>query len=121
MVRPGRRSGKKVGEAMNISLKLILIAGIGLGGLGEAASSGLALPRSGLDPALAPAADAAKGVENIRWICGPYGGCRWVPGWRRYGWWGLRYGYGYWGPRHFWGPYGYYGWGGPYYGHRYYW
>lgn len=54
---------------MKTSLKLILIAGIGLGGLGEAASSASALPLRGLDPAHAPAADAAKGVENIRWIC----------------------------------------------------
>jgi hypothetical protein len=70
---------------MKTSLKLMLIAGIGFGGLGEIASSASALPLSGLDPALAPTADAAKSVENIRWICGPYGGCRWVPGWRRFG------------------------------------
>jgi hypothetical protein len=68
---------------------------------------------SGLDLALATAADTTKAVENIRWICGSYGGCQWVPGWRRYGGGGPSYGYK--GPWR-WGPYE----GGPN-GHRSYW
>jgi hypothetical protein len=87
--------------------------GIGLGRLGSTAASASAMPLSGLDPALATAADTTKAVENIRWICGPYGGFQWVPGWRRYGWWGP--GYGYRGPWR-WGPYE----GGPN-GHHSYW
>jgi len=67
--------------------------GIGLGDLGSTAAAASAMPLSGLDPALATAADTTKAVENIRWICGPYGGCQWAPGWRRYGWWGPGYGY----------------------------
>jgi len=70
---------------MKTCLRLALVMGIGLGGLGSTAASASAMPLSGLDPALATAADTTKAVENIRWICGPYGGCQWVPGWRRYG------------------------------------
>lgn len=101
---------------MKTSLKLVLAAGLGLSGIGLTAASASAMPMSGLDPAIAKPADIATGVEKARWICGPYGGCRWVPGWR---YWGPRYRYwrpyGYWGPRR-WGPYGYYrGWRRPYY------
>jgi len=39
--------------------------GIGLGGLGSTAASASAMPLSGLDPALASAADTTKAVENI--------------------------------------------------------
>src|ERR1019366_707248 len=123
MVRHGRIFGQRVEAAMKTNLQLVLAAGTGLGGLGSAAMPASAMPPSGFDLALATPADTAKGFENIRWIRGPYGGCRWVLGWRRHGWgsrhgsgWGAGYGYGYWGPRR-WGPYGY-GWGG--YGHRYY-
>ena len=70
---------------MKTCLRLALVMGIGLGGLGSTAASASAMPLSGLDPELATAADTTKAVENIRWICGPYGGCQWVPGWRRYG------------------------------------
>lgn len=82
---------------MKTSLKLVLAAGIGLGGLGSAAMPASAMPPSGIDLALATPADTAKGFENIRWIRGPYGGCRWVLGWRRHGW-GSRHGSG-WGAR----------------------
>ena len=104
---------------MNTSLKLVLAAGIAAGGLATASLSATAMPLSGLDPALASAPEAANGIENIRWVCHPYGGCRRVRGWRHA--WGPRYGYAwgygnYWGIRP-WGPYGYYGW----YGHPYYW
>jgi hypothetical protein len=77
---------------MKTSLKLVLAAGIGLG---SAAMPASAMPPSGIDLALATPADTAKGFENIRWIRGPYGGCRWVPGWRRHGW-GSRSGWGAW-------------------------
>ncbi|WP_156964553.1 hypothetical protein [Methylocapsa aurea] len=99
---------------MRIFPTLILAAGIGLGGFGLAAPAASAMPMNGLAPAVAMSEDIAQSVENVRWICGPYGGCRWVPGWR------------YWGPRP-WRPYGCYGgwrrhgygWGGYY--HRHYW
>lgn len=107
---------------MKTGLKLVLTAGIGLGGLGLAAVSAPAMPVRGLDPAFATAPDTAKNVESARWIRGPYGGCRWVPGWRRY--WGPGYGYG--GPRRWGYGYGYYhpwhrhyGWEP--YGYRHYW
>jgi hypothetical protein len=61
---------------MKTSLKVALGIGIGLGGLGSAASTASAVPLRGLDRAVATVADTAKGVENVRWICGPYGGCR---------------------------------------------
>jgi hypothetical protein len=97
-------------DMMKTCLKLILAVGIGFGGLGLAAAS--AMPVSDLDPAIATPSDTAKNVESVRWICGPYGGCRWVSGWRRY--WGP--GYGYWRPRRWGYGYGYnHPWGG-YYG-----
>lgn len=103
---------------MKTLAKLVLTTGISFCGLGSIPSAALAMPLSGLSMALATPADDAAAVENVRWICGPYGGCRWVPGWRRHEWWGPRYGWGpgYWGPRRW----GYDGLGGPW-GHRYYW
>jgi hypothetical protein len=99
-----------VEENMRIFPTLILAAGIGL-----AAPAASAMAMNGLAPAVATSEEMAQSVENVRWICGPYGGCRWVPGWRH------------WGPRP-WRPYGYYGgwrregygWGG-YHHHRHYW
>jgi hypothetical protein len=100
--------GQLVEEDMKTSVKLILAAGIGFGTLGLAASSASAMPMSGLDPALAKPADAAKSVEAVRWRCGPYG-CHWRHGWRRRYWWGP--GYGFWGPGPWWRwGFGYYPW-----------
>jgi len=101
---------------MKTSLKFIVAAGIGFGGVGLAASSVSAMPMSGLDPAVATPSDTAKNFESVRWVCGPYGGCRWVAGWRRHWWgygWGPGSGYGYYHPwRHYgWGPYTYRGYG----------
>jgi hypothetical protein len=85
-----------VEDTMKIIAMLLLAVGLGLGGLGFGASSASAMPMNGLVPAPLAQTDAGSGVENVRWICGPYGGCRWVPGW------------GYW-RRPYWRPYyGYY-------------
>jgi hypothetical protein len=92
---------------MKISLKAMMAAGIGLGGLGLAAGSASAMPVGGLNLAL-------ESIESVRWVCDPYGGCQRVHRWRRY-WGGLgydfygsgpwwRYGYGY--PCPWPGPYG---------------
>jgi hypothetical protein len=100
-------------DNMKTGVRLVLAAALSLGGVGLAGESASALPMSGLAPALVKAGGAAAPVEDVRRICGPYGGCRWAPGWR------------YWGPPRPWGPYGFYrpwrrhyGWGGYY---RHYW
>lgn len=106
---------------MKISLKLLLSASIGFSGFGSVIPLATAMPVSGLNPALAAAAESAKGVENIRWNCGPYGGCRRAYGWPHYGW---GPGYAYWGPRFWWGPPTAYEWrtyGLGAYRFRYYW
>jgi hypothetical protein len=90
-VRPDRFTGQMMEESIKTSFGLAVAASIGLGGLGVAAAPTSAMPLRGLDPALASSAETTGGVEAIRWICGPYGGCRWVPGRRRYGW-GPRWG-----------------------------
>jgi hypothetical protein len=112
---------------MNTHTKLVIAAGIGFCGLGSATLPASAMPQSGFDPALARAADRAQNLQNVRWMCGPYG-CQWAPGWRRHGWrrhhygWGPAYALGReWGRGYGWGPgYAYWGWSGPW-GQRYYW
>jgi len=97
---------------MKIHRTMLLAAGVGLAGLGLAAPAS-AMPMNGLAPAIATSEEAAPSVENVRWICGPYGGCRWAPGYRYYGWrpwrhygyyggWHRRYGWGGWHHRHYW-------------------
>ncbi len=93
---------------MKINRNLLFAIGLGLAALGLGAAPALAMPMNGLAPALAAQGEAAPRVETARWICGPYGGCRWVRGWRT------------WGPRPYWRPYyGYYRpwwvWRRPYY------
>src|ERR1700756_4138635 len=61
-------------EDMKTGLKLALAAGIGLGALGIGGKSVSALPIRGLDPALAPPADMAPSVDEVRWVCRD---CRW--------------------------------------------
>lgn len=60
----------------------------------------------------APVTPQAADVEQVRWVCDPWGRCFWRPNY-----------YGYYGPRPYYGPryYGprYYG-PRPYYGPRYY-
>lgn len=108
-----------------------LAAAISLGGVGLAAPAAMAAPMR-FDHAFAIVAEPAKYVENIRWICDPYGGgCHWLPrdywrrwaldpygSWRPWVWGPAAPGFGYWG-RWAWGPYGSYhpwprryGWGG---------
>jgi len=68
---------------MNGPIKLALVAGLALGGLGFATASASAMPAQGLDKAVAHSADLQSGVQNVRYVCG-YWGCHWVPGY--YGW-----------------------------------
>jgi hypothetical protein len=82
---------------MRKNVQLALAAGVILGGLGLAGGAASALPVGGLDPAIAVPADA-QGLQDVRWVCGPYG-CRWVPG----PYWGPRWGHPYWGWGHRWG------------------
>jgi len=76
------------------NLKHALVAVAALGCLALTSAGASAMPR-GL-----PSASAAwsSGVQDVRWVCGPYR-CWWRPNW--YG------GYGYYGPRPGWG----WGWG----------
>jgi hypothetical protein len=69
--------GQMVENGMKISLKAMMAAGIGLGGLGLAAGSASAMPVGGLNLAL-------ESIESVRWVCDPYGGCQRVHRWRRY-------------------------------------
>jgi hypothetical protein len=65
-------------------------------GTGMAAGTASAMPVSDLAPA---AKQVAGGVQDVRWVCGPYR-CWWAPGayYRPY------YGYyGFVGPRPYWG------------------
>ncbi len=64
---------------MNRTIKMALVAGLGLAGLGFAAETASAAPMTGLDNAVAHQSDLQKGVQNVRYFCGPWG-CRWAPG-----------------------------------------
>ncbi len=89
---------------MKICRTLLLAAGLGFANFGLMAPPATALPMMGLDPAFATQAAAAQTVEKARWICGPYGGCRWVHGWRHWGprrYWASHYGPWWWWPRPF--------------------
>ena len=88
---------------MNRTIKMALVAGLGLAGLGFAAETASAAPMIGLDNAVAHQNDVQQGVQNARYVCGPWG-CRWAP----YPYWGYGYGYGYYRP--YWHPWGW-GWG----------
>jgi hypothetical protein len=86
--------------------KYSLMAAVAVGGLALGAGGASAMP-NGLPSA--PSA-APSGVENVRWVCGPYR-CSWQPGWgpapygvygpRPWGWgwhrgWGWRRGWHRW-------------------------
>lgn len=86
---------------MNRTLKMALVAGLGLAGLGVAAETASAAPMAGLDNAVAHQSDVQQGVQNAAYVCGPWG-CRWT-----YGAYYPYYGYGYYRP--YWG----WGWGRP--------
>lgn len=100
---------------MKTSMKAALAAAIGMSGLSLGGPAASALPMSGLAASLTRPAEAAT-TEEVRWVCGPYGNCRFVPGYRYWG-----------GPRRHWGPprpfapYGYHRpWGRHYGGGGYY-
>jgi hypothetical protein len=73
-----------------MNLKPVVVALAGLGGLALTAGPALAMP-NGLPQADQIANESAH-VQQVRWICGPWGRCVWRPNW--YG----AYGY-YYGPR----------------------
>jgi hypothetical protein len=77
---------------MKIHLKLALATGLTLAGFGFAASSASAMPISGIDPAVVTSSDIAQGVQDVAWVCGPWG-CHWRPN-------------RYWGPRPYYRPWG---------------
>ena len=86
------------------TLKSFIIGAAGLLALTGAAA---AMPAAPLSNPAAPAAQSD--VQQVRWVCGPYGRCVWRPNYYRpY----PAYGYGYYGPPRprFYGP-RYYGYG----------
>jgi hypothetical protein len=89
-----------------MKLKFVLAGAVALGGLCALGDSASAMPQ-GLDPGIATSADLQHGIQDARWVCGYWGGCRWVP-WGYY--WGRPWGPyrgaywgGHWGPRWGWG------------------
>jgi hypothetical protein len=82
-------------SVMNTKVKLALAASLVLGSAGLFVGSASALPMSGIDKSLATT-DVQQKVEDVRWICGPWG-CHWAPG----AYWG-GYGYGWHGGWHGW-------------------
>jgi hypothetical protein len=84
-------------RGMNLKVKLALAASLALAGAGSLAGTASAMPMTGLDKSLAVSQDAAKSIDNVAWICRPWG-CHWAPGW------GYGYGYG-------WHHYGWHRWG----------
>ena len=97
-----------VREEYMSKLRLMFTAAAICGGLTATAVSAMPI-------APAPADTAAK-LEQVRWVCGPYGRCWWRPNY----YYGGYYGYGYYPRRFYYRPYyrPYYGrgyrWGGPY-------
>ena len=82
-------------------LKIALFAGILTVGIG--ATGAVAMPVANLD-----GVDIGTTVEKVRWVCNPWGGCWWQPG----------YAYGYYRPYRYYGGPGLY-FGGPrFYGRR---
>jgi hypothetical protein len=70
---------------MFINLKTAAVAAVLLGASALGAGSASAMPAGGLDPAIATGSDLAPLVQDVRWVCGPYGHCRWVAPPRYYG------------------------------------
>jgi hypothetical protein len=67
------------------SLKLALVSATILGGVAFIAPAASAMPVGGLTAA---SNELATGVQDVRWVCGPFR-CWWRPnywGWRRWGW-----------------------------------
>lgn len=75
-----------MGETVMISsLKLAVISASMLGACVIGSGGASAMPAGGLDPAIATGSDLAPLVQDVRWVCGPYGRCRWVAPPRYYG------------------------------------
>jgi hypothetical protein len=75
------------------ALKIVLAAATISGGL-LAATAASAMPVAPLP------SDQIANVDQVRWVCNPWGRCWWRPN-VYYG------GYGFYGPRRFYGGYGY--------------
>jgi hypothetical protein len=74
------------------SLRIAAVAVAAVLGLGAMSINASAMPVNGLTSV--PAQSASSGLQEVRWVCGPYR-CWWRPG------------PAYWGPR----PYWHRGWG----------
>lgn len=66
-------------DYMNRKMKMVLVAGVALAGLGFAAEAASAMPMRGLDAGVAQVSDVQQGVQDVRYICGHWR-CHWVPG-----------------------------------------
>lgn len=77
-----------------MKLKVAAIGLAALGGVALTAGSAFAMP-NGLPQAGQIAGQGAQ-VDQVRWVCNPWGRCWWRPNY--YG------AYGYYGPRRFYGP-----------------
>jgi hypothetical protein len=85
-------------KTMILNLKSAVVAATVLGASALGVGTASAMPiAGGLDPAVAVNSDLAPLVQDVRWACGPYGRCRWVPN------------RGFYGPRPFYGPRRFYG------------
>ncbi|WP_131114156.1 hypothetical protein [Lichenihabitans psoromatis] len=78
-----------------------VLATLALGGLAAQTIGASAMPMVDLNPAAVAHSGEVSGVQETRWVCGPYR-CFWRPN------------YGYYGPRPVYGP-------RPFYGHPYGW
>jgi hypothetical protein len=101
------------------NLRLAAIGVAALCGVGLQSGTASAMPMSGLANA---ASEMATGLEQVRWVCGPYR-CWWRPSYYPYGgayaWGGPRFyarpGWGYygrpwWRGHYYWRPWGGRGW-----------
>ena len=84
--------------------KLAAIGVAALGGVALASGSASAMP-NGL-PHTAQIAGQSTHIDQVRWVCNPWGRCWWRPNYYGYGYYGYRpyrYGYGYaYGHRPYW-------------------
>jgi hypothetical protein len=74
-----------------------VVAALALGSLAVQSVGASAMPMVDVNPAIVAHSEAASGVQQTRWVCGPYR-CFWRPNYYGYGFygrpWGSRGGYG---------------------------
>lgn len=79
-----------------MKLKLAVVGLAALGGVALASAPASAAMPNGIPQAGQVANSPTAGLEQVRWVCNPWGRCWWRPNF--YG------AYGYYAPRRFWGP-----------------